>query len=59
MSQDGGYLSPLLKVTPLQTHSDWAWVPSIAWGGDGSKTLYYINHTPAPAPVTDRRVAIL
>ncbi len=53
VSQDGGYLSPLLKVTPLQTHSDWAWVPGIAWGGDGSKTLYYINHTAAPAPVTD------
>ncbi|HTP00727.1 MAG TPA: G5 domain-containing protein [Anaerolineales bacterium] len=50
VSQDGGYLAPLIKITPLQTHSDWAWLPGIAWGGDG-KTLYYVNHTPAPAPV--------
>jgi hypothetical protein len=52
VSQDGGYLSPLVSITPLQTHSDWAWTPGIAWGGD-SKTLYFVNHSPAPAPVTD------
>lgn len=52
VSQDGGYLAPLVQITPLQTHSDWAWTPGIAWGGDG-KTLYYINHAPAPQPVTD------
>ncbi len=51
VSQDGGYLAPLIKITPLQTHSDWAWTPGIAWGGDG-KTLYFISHAPAPAPVT-------
>lgn len=51
VSQDGGYLAPLIKITPLQTHSDWAWAPGIAWGGDG-ETLYFINHTAAPAPVT-------
>lgn len=52
VSQDGGYLAPLFQVTPLQTHSDWAWTPGISWGGDG-KTLYYVDHVPASAPVTD------
>jgi hypothetical protein len=51
VSQDGGYLSPLLDITPLQTHSDWAWIPGISWGGDG-KTLFFVDHSPAPAPVT-------
>lgn len=51
VSQDGGYLAPLLDITPLQTHSDWAWTPGISWGGDG-KTLYFVNHAVAPAPVT-------
>jgi hypothetical protein len=51
VSQGGGYLSPLLEITPLQTHSDWAWTPGISWGGDG-KTLYFIDHASAPAPVT-------
>ncbi len=49
--QNGGFLAPLLDVTPLETHSDWAWVPSIVWGGDG-KTIYFVNHASAPAPVT-------
>ncbi len=52
VSQDGGYLAPLIDITPLQTHSDWAWDPGIAWGGDG-KTLYYVDHAPAPAPLTE------
>ena len=52
VNQVGGYLSPLLDITPLQTHSDWAWIPGLTWGGDG-KTLYFVNHAPAPAPITD------
>ena len=52
VSLSGGYLAPLLDITPLQTHSDWAWVPGISWGSDG-KTLYYVDHAPAPAPITD------
>lgn len=51
VDQDGGYLKPLLNITPLNTHSDWAWIPPITWGADG-KTLYYVNHAPAPAPIT-------
>ncbi|HEY9152956.1 MAG TPA: G5 domain-containing protein [Anaerolineales bacterium] len=49
----GGYLSsPLISITPLQTHSDWAWVPGVSFGGDG-KSLYFVDHAPAPAPITD------
>ena len=48
----GGYLAPLLDITPLQTHSDWAWVPGISFGGDG-KALYFVDHAPAPTPITD------
>jgi hypothetical protein len=51
VDQDGGYLKPLLNITPLNTHSDWAWIPPITWGTDG-KTLYYVTHAPAPAPIT-------
>src|SRR5690606_38606036 len=29
VDQDGGYLKPLLGITPLNTHSDWAWIPPI------------------------------
>ncbi len=48
---DGGYLKPMLEVTPLNTHSDWAWIPQLSWGPDG-KSLFLITHAPAPAPVT-------
>lgn len=51
VDQDGGYLKPLFDITPLNTHSDWAWVPPLIWGSDG-KTLYYVTHAPAPAPIT-------
>jgi resuscitation-promoting factor RpfB len=51
VDQDGGYLKPLLNITPLNTHSDWAWIPPIAWGPD-SKALYYVTHAPAPSPIS-------
>jgi hypothetical protein len=51
VDQDGGYLKPLLGITPLNTHSDWAWVPPLSWSPDG-KSLYYVTHAPAPAPIT-------
>jgi hypothetical protein len=51
VDQDGGYLKPMLDITPLNTHSDWAWIPPLAWGSDG-ETLYFISHAPAPAPIT-------
>ena len=49
---DGKYLKPLLSITPFNTHSDWAWLPSLAWGADG-KTLYFISHAPPPSLVSE------
>ena len=49
---DGKYLKPLLDITPLNTHSDWAWLPALAWGADG-KTLYFVSHAPPPSLVSD------
>jgi hypothetical protein len=51
VDQDGGYLKPLLDITPLNTHSDWAWIPPLVWGSDGN-TLYFVSHAPAPAPIS-------
>ncbi|MBK6794065.1 MAG: G5 domain-containing protein [Anaerolineales bacterium] len=51
VDQDGGYLKPLLDITPLNTHSDWAWIPPIVWGADGN-SLYFVSHAPAPAPIS-------
>ena len=49
---DGKYLKPLLDITPLNTHSDWAWLPAITWGADG-KTLYYTSHAPTTSLVSE------
>ena len=49
---DGKYLKPLISITPLNTHSDWAWLPSLAWGADG-KTLYFVSHAPPPSLVSE------
>jgi hypothetical protein len=49
---DGKYLKPLLEVVPLNTHRDWAWLPSLAWGADG-RTLYFISHAPPPSLVSE------
>jgi len=49
---DGKYLKPLLPITPFNSHSDWAWLPSLAWGADGN-TLYFISHAPPPSLVSE------
>lgn len=49
---DGKYLKPVIDIVPLNTHSDWAWIPEITWGAD-SKTLYYVTHAPPPSLVGD------
>ena len=51
VSQDGGYLAPLVSINPLQTHGDWAWAPGIAWGAD-SETLFYVDHSAPPDAVS-------
>ena len=35
----------LLEITPLQTNSDWAWVPGLAWGPAGN-VVYTVDHAP-------------
>jgi hypothetical protein len=40
---NGQELTSLLNITPLNTHSDWAWTPGLAWGSD-STTLYLVTH---------------
>jgi hypothetical protein len=40
-----GTLTPLVTVTPFNTHSDWAWTPGLAWGSD-NRTLYLVTHAP-------------
>ncbi|MGZ9166129.1 MAG: G5 domain-containing protein [Anaerolineales bacterium] len=49
---DGKYLKPLLDITPLNTHSDWAWLPPLVWGAD-NETLYFVSHAPPPNLVSD------
>ena len=51
VDQDGGYLKPLLGITPYNSHSDWAWIPPLVWAPDGNG-LYFVSHAPAPAPVS-------
>jgi hypothetical protein len=47
---EDGSLQPLLDITPLQTRSDWAWLPGLSWGADG-RTLYFVTHAPPPSLV--------
>jgi hypothetical protein len=49
---DGKYIKPLIEITPYNTRSDWAWLPSLAWGADG-KTLFYTSHAPPPSLVNE------
>ncbi len=49
---DDKALRPLLDIVPLNTHSDWAWLPSLSWGAD-SKTLYFVTHAPPSSLVSE------
>lgn len=49
---DGKYIKPMLDITPFNTHSDWAWIPSLTWGADGN-TLFYTSHAPPPSLVNE------
>lgn len=49
---DGKYLKPMLDIVPYNTHSDWAWIPSLAWGADGN-TLFFTSHAPPPSLVSE------
>jgi hypothetical protein len=39
----GAGLTGLFSITPLNTHSDWAWTPGLAWGSD-NQTIYLVTH---------------
>lgn len=45
VDQETGTLTPVFQMLPLQTRSDWAWIPPIAWSPDGS-TMYSVRHMP-------------
>ena len=47
-----GQLIPLIQLTPLQTGSDWAWVPGIGWAEDHS-LFYTVTHTARPGYTND------
>lgn len=54
---EAGEFQRLLSILPYQTNSDWAWMPGIGWGPDGS-ILYSTTHTAedgAPAPEESQR----
>jgi hypothetical protein len=36
-------LTSLSNITPLNTHSEWAWTPSLVWGSDG-QLVYMVSH---------------
>jgi hypothetical protein len=36
-------VEPIHTISPLQTRSDWAWIPSISWTPDGT-FLYSVDH---------------
>ncbi len=38
--------TPVLSVVPLQTQSDWAWVPGLSWAPTGD-ALYTVDHSAA------------
>jgi len=48
---DEDALNPLMQIIPLQTRSDWAWVPGMQWSPDG-QVLYTVNHAPPRGAVS-------
>ena len=44
--EDETFDTPILKITPLQTQGDWAWVPGFSWSPTGN-TLYTVEHPTA------------
>lgn len=42
-----GLVTPLYDILPLQTRSDWAWLPGASWSPDSS-TLFIVDHIAPP-----------
>lgn len=49
---ESGNLQNLMDQIPLQTRSDWAWVPGLGWSADGS-VLYTTTHVPSSSFTSD------
>jgi hypothetical protein len=49
INQEGITPTVLLDITPLQTRSDWAWVPGLNWSPDG-QVIFTVDHA-APSGV--------
>ena len=45
-------LDPLVELIPLQTRSDWAWIPDIHWSPDRS-TIFGVTHKPLAGLASD------
>jgi hypothetical protein len=41
---DEGIQEPILPIVPLQTRSDWAWVPGVRWSPD-NRALFTVQHS--------------
>jgi WD40 repeat protein len=53
----GDYTIPLVDFPPLQTFSDWAWVPGISWSPDGQFIAAAVHGPPlASEPVEESPV---
>lgn len=48
---DNGETTELMRITPLQTRGDWAWVPAIGWSPD-HRSLFFTNHNQDPTAST-------
>ena len=51
VNYEDGSMTPFLEITPLLTRGDWAWVPGVTWGPNGS-ILYTMNHASPPGAVS-------
>ncbi len=49
---DTGAMKELARALPVQTRSDWAWIPPIAWSS-GSDFIYFVNHVPQEGVAVD------
>ncbi|HEX7556306.1 MAG TPA: G5 domain-containing protein [Leptolinea sp.] len=51
VNPDNGETTELMRITPLQTRGDWAWVPAVGWSPD-HRSLFFTNHNQDPAVST-------
>lgn len=49
---DYDLLNELVAALPVQTRSDWAWIPPVAWSPD-SNFLYFVEHVPQEGVAVD------